>query len=103
MDYQQAANQLLALSQTMLEHANAGRWDDVVTVSNERDALIQDMASLEQPSDPQLNADMIKLLKDVLNINQKLEDLGNVELDRCAKDLKDVAKSKKGALAYINT
>ena len=103
MDYQQAAQHLLKLSQHMLTHAQSAQWDEVMVASNNRDSLIQTMATLAQPTDELANNKVVQILKEVLSINQQLESLGKVELNRCVKDLKDIAQSKKGAMAYQST
>ena len=96
---EQMIDRILALSETMLGHANGNVWSSVAEISIEREPLVQGLAK-HLDGQKELDQALVSGLERILEINQTLEALGQVELDRCAVEARKVMKGRQGVNAY---
>lgn len=93
------ANQALALTQTMLDLATQGLWDQLGNIEQARELIIVTLFS-NLESTPGKSAEWIDVLRQIHAANDRLLDLSVLERDRAAGELASLLKGQKAHLAY---
>ncbi len=97
-DKTQDLQQLIALSRTMLEKAQADSWDDVVDLETERTGLIETFF-LEPVQ--QEYAEMVEVgIRTIIDIDMDIMELGALKKLDIIDILKKMEQGKKAVLAY---
>ncbi len=92
--------QLIALSQAMLENAEAERWDDLMVLEVERRELLERFFSEPiQQDDTEVIANAIH---SILSIDEKILELGVAKRFDILQILQDLDQGKKAIKAYTS-
>ncbi len=92
MTTQNQWQQLLELTQIMVETAENQQWTEVYQLQQARDQLMRAL--------PNANAAGADLLKKILHLNQTLASLGGSQRDQLAGTLQQGQKKRRGVNAY---
>jgi len=95
---QETFNQILELTDQMLNSAKGARWDDLFTLEKNRDGLIKKYFVDTLLKDEGL-ADAVR---QVLNKDQQIQNAVRQERDRLAQELKRVTQGKNAVKSYAD-
>lgn len=95
------ARDLLALSQTMLEMAQAGRWDALEGLDKQRGHIIAVLFADVEPGDMD-DDHLISMLHEARICGDTLLALVAQERDRFGRELRDMRNARKAELIYAN-
>ncbi len=95
---QETFNQILELTDQMLNSAKEEQWDDLLTLEKTRDGLIKKYFVDSLLKDENL-ADAVR---QVLSKDQQIQNEVRQERDRLAQELKKVTQGKNAVKSYAN-
>jgi len=95
---QETFNQILELTDQMLNSAKEEQWDDLFTLEKTRDGLIKKYFVDSLLKDENL-ADAVR---QVLSKDQQIQNEVRQERDRLAQELKKVTQGKNAVKSYAN-
>lgn len=91
--------QFLDISQSMLECAKSNDWDKLPDLENKRKSVINSF--FEQSPAEQDSVKIEKTIKDVLSINEKIEQLAQQEKVIIGQQLQGLKKKQNVRSAYL--
>ena len=104
MQYEPARSEdisaLIEHSHAMLKHAEAGEWEAVVEDEAVRRELID--AFFSQPSNIANEPDISNVIKELLQINDRLEQLTSDARDRLKSEAQTISTGRKAVSAYTD-
>ena len=95
--YRETIEKICHLSEEMLNYSKQNKWEEVVSVEEERKLMLSQLAILEMR---EYDAVSEKLLKKVIAINTDIEALSRKEMDSCQKEYNEVKNNKSAISAY---
>ena len=93
-------DQILRLTQGMLENAQEGIWEDVIEIEIERRKLLELL--LTKPVDKASVEMVSKGLKGIMECDKKIMELGSAKQEALADGLNKMDRGKKAVKAYTN-
>lgn len=97
-DYSDSINDLLVHSHTMLQHAEAGEWELVVSDEERRREMIH--ACFSKPSNIANEPGIGHAIQELLRINDRLEQLTMAARDRARTEIRTIGTGRKAISAY---
>ena len=95
--YRQTVEKIHCVSKEMLKHSQAEDWENVVSLEEERQPLLDQLGQIRiQEFDPVLEA----LLQKIIVINSDIEMLSRQELEECRQGCADIINKKSAISAY---
>ena len=87
------------LTETMLEHARAGEWEQVIQMESDRQVLIQQFFKNNRPET--FANEIADGITRVMNTDREIMQLGKNELQILSKHLRDINTGKQAQNAYL--
>ncbi|MCK4841121.1 MAG: flagellar protein FliT [Methylococcales bacterium] len=91
---------LVLMSQTMLEKAQTGEWDDVKELENERRVLLEQFFDADELTDEVATIQIG--IQTIQQLDRRLMDLGQQKKIELSKLLQGFNQGKKAVKAYLN-
>ncbi|MDH5301468.1 MAG: flagellar protein FliT [Gammaproteobacteria bacterium] len=96
--YCDVMQQVLVLTQSMLEHATQDEWDKVALLEIERVTLLQNHGDL--PSEPETISHAADLVSQIQATNLLIVDLGNKQIKSLSAQSQDIGRGRQAVAAY---